>query len=81
MKKTVLFFFLLGLPYTLIAQEMVNLHKAIIKAKQPEFTDEFEGGLYASSQFILTHHSLRGSKEYNAAEKIVVFWKDKKKRV
>jgi hypothetical protein len=75
MKKHLFFLFLLVFPVVSVGQDMVNLHKNIIKAKEPEFNEEFEGGLRLATDFILQNHIQRGSREYAAAERIVNYWK------
>lgn len=79
MKRYFFLLFLLGFPLITIGQDMVDLQKRIVKAKNPVFDDEFEGGLYLATKLIMENHRLRGSREYGAAEKIVAFWKDKEK--
>lgn len=77
MKKHLFFLFLLVFPVVSVGQDMVNLHKNIIKAKEPAFNEEFEGALYLATNFILQNHHLIGSKEYSAAERIVNYWKSR----
>lgn len=77
MKKYLFLLFLLVFPIVSVGQDMINLHKNIIKAKEPAFDAEFEGALYLASNFILQNHHLIGSKEYKAAERIVNYWKSR----
>lgn len=79
MKKYLFFLFVLGFSLTASGQDMINLHKHIVKAKNPTYNDDFELGLQMASKFILENHHLRGSQEYRYAVLIVEYWKDKEK--
>jgi hypothetical protein len=77
MKKYLLLLFILGFPIVSVGQDMVNLYKNIVKAKNPAFNDEYELSLTLATKFILENRLLAGSREYKAAEQIVVYWKTK----
>jgi hypothetical protein len=79
MKKYFVLFFLIGFSMVSVGQELVNVHKNLIKAKNPAFVEEQELGLFLASKLILENHHLRGSREYVAAERIVRYWLDKEK--
>ncbi len=79
MKKYWLFLFIFCLPLYSVGQDMVNLQKHIVKAKNPVFNDDFELALQMASKFIIENHHQRGSNEYRAAEFIVKYWMDKEK--
>lgn len=77
MKKYFVFLFIFCLPFFSVGQDMVNIHKHIIKAKNPTFDDEFELGLQMATQYILDNHHLIGAREYRASVQIVEYWMDK----
>lgn len=79
MKKYLFFLLLMCFSVAASGQDMINLHKHIVKAKKPTYNDDFELALQMASKFILDNHHLRGNQEYRYAVMIVQYWKDKEK--
>lgn len=79
MKKYLFFLLVLCFSLTASGQDMVNLHKHIVKAKNPTYNDDFELALQMACKFILDNHQLKGNPEYRYAVMIVEYWKDREK--